>query len=147
MAPPPPPPPPPPPGPRPFTPCVWPNPNTGGGGGGGGQGPPRAWPNPFISPCVWQNTDTWIRRGSPCIWPSQGRIQDLGAQGKSDGVAGHAQQRILGQDSCQELAKNLPRTCPGCQDYAGQVLAKILQELVQDMMTRSWPRCYIINYM
>ena len=50
-----------------------------------------------------------------------------------------AQQRILGQDSCQELAKNLPRTCQElaknlprtCQELAKN-LPRTCQELAQD---------------
>ena len=45
-----------------------------------------------------------------------------------------AQQKVLGQDSC-------PRSCPRCQDYAGQVLAKIVPKIWQDLglLARSWP--------
>ena len=49
---------------------------------------------------------------------------------QSLGIVGIPSNEFLGKIP----AKNLPRTCPGCQDYAGQVLAKILPELAQDLV-------------
>ena len=57
-------------------------------------------------------------------------------------ACGHPQQKVLGQDSC-------PRSCPTCQDYAGQVLAKILLKIWQDLslLARSWPPAKILLFL
>ena len=62
------------------------------GGGGGGGGVPLEFGQIQLLPFAFGNGYVDTRGGSLCVWPSRGRIQDLGA-GESDGVAGHATQQ------------------------------------------------------
>ena len=59
--------------------------------GEGGGSPSSLAKSDYFPLRLTTDTCTWIRGGSPCVWPSQGRIQDLGAgEGGNDAVAGHA---------------------------------------------------------